>query len=291
MSPARSHLGELPSGKGPSPRSTARPASGAAPTAARRARRGRRSRPRPSGRPRAGAGWGGAPIGCPSGSQPPDISYLRVSADTLPRRNGRWVGRPVERVEDARLLLGRGSFLADLRFPGALDAVFVRSPIAHGLIRSIDADAGAGAARCRRPHRGRPAARGARGSPADRGAPEDAAARPCARARPLRRRAGRAGARRRTAISPRTPRRSSPSSTALCRSSWTRRRRCSTAPRSSSPSSARNVVYRATRSSGDVDGAFGACRPRRPHPLPRQPPDSGAHGDARLRRELRCGPG
>ena len=63
-----------------------------------------------------------------------------MSADTLPRRNGRWVGRPVERVEDARLLLGRGSFLADLRFPGALDAVFVRSPIAHGLIRSIDAE-------------------------------------------------------------------------------------------------------------------------------------------------------
>jgi carbon-monoxide dehydrogenase large subunit len=62
-----------------------------------------------------------------------------VSADTLPRRGGRWVGRPVERVEDARLLLGRGSFLADLKLPGALEAVFVRSPIAHGLIRSIEA--------------------------------------------------------------------------------------------------------------------------------------------------------
>ncbi len=62
-----------------------------------------------------------------------------MCADTLPRRGGRWVGRPVERVEDARLLLGCGSFLADLRLPGALQAVFVRSPIAHGLIRSIEA--------------------------------------------------------------------------------------------------------------------------------------------------------
>jgi carbon-monoxide dehydrogenase large subunit len=63
-----------------------------------------------------------------------------VSADTLQRRSGRWVGRAVERVEDVRLLLGRGSFLADERPPGVLEAVFVRSPIAHGLIRSIDAE-------------------------------------------------------------------------------------------------------------------------------------------------------
>jgi carbon-monoxide dehydrogenase large subunit len=61
-----------------------------------------------------------------------------VAADTLQPRSGRWVGQPVERVEDARLLLGRGSFLADLRLPGALQAVFVRSPVAHGLIRSIE---------------------------------------------------------------------------------------------------------------------------------------------------------
>ncbi|CAN5200592.1 hypothetical protein BH18ACT14_BH18ACT14_12850 [soil metagenome] len=61
-----------------------------------------------------------------------------MAAETLQRRSGRWVGQPVERVEDTRLLLGQGSFLADLRLPGALQAVFVRSPIAHGLIRSIE---------------------------------------------------------------------------------------------------------------------------------------------------------
>ena len=68
-----------------------------------------------------------------------------MAADTLQRPSSRWVGRPVERVEDARLLLGRGTFLADLRLPGALQAVFVRSPIAHGLIRSIEAAPVAGA--------------------------------------------------------------------------------------------------------------------------------------------------
>ena len=68
-----------------------------------------------------------------------------MAADTLQRPSSRWVGRPVERVEDTRLLLGRGTFLADLRLPGALQAVFVRSPIAHGLIRRIEAAPVAGA--------------------------------------------------------------------------------------------------------------------------------------------------
>jgi carbon-monoxide dehydrogenase large subunit len=61
-----------------------------------------------------------------------------VSTGTLQDGGGRWVGRPVERVEDSRLLLGRGSFLADLRLPGALQAVFVRSPVSHGVIRNVD---------------------------------------------------------------------------------------------------------------------------------------------------------
>lgn len=62
-----------------------------------------------------------------------------MAVETLQRRSGRWVGRPVERVEDTRLLLGQGNFLADLRLPGALQAVFVRSLVAHGLIRSVEA--------------------------------------------------------------------------------------------------------------------------------------------------------
>jgi carbon-monoxide dehydrogenase large subunit len=46
-------------------------------------------------------------------------------------------GRPVPRVEDEALLTGRGMFLDDLDLPGALQAVFVRSSVAHGVIRDI----------------------------------------------------------------------------------------------------------------------------------------------------------
>jgi aerobic carbon-monoxide dehydrogenase large subunit len=49
-----------------------------------------------------------------------------------------YVGQPIERVEDARLLRGRGSFVADIVPEGLLHAAIVRSPVAHGRIRSID---------------------------------------------------------------------------------------------------------------------------------------------------------
>jgi len=45
------------------------------------------------------------------------------------------------RREDAVLLQGRGQFAADVDASGALHAVFVRSPLAHGLVRSVDARA------------------------------------------------------------------------------------------------------------------------------------------------------
>ena len=51
------------------------------------------------------------------------------------------IGRPVERIEDLRLLRGRGQFADDLHVPGMLHAVFLRSPIAHGHVRGIDAAA------------------------------------------------------------------------------------------------------------------------------------------------------
>jgi len=52
-----------------------------------------------------------------------------------------WLGRSMRRVEDARLLRGAGRFVDDVDVPGALHVVFVRSPVAHGRIRSIDAGA------------------------------------------------------------------------------------------------------------------------------------------------------
>jgi carbon-monoxide dehydrogenase large subunit len=51
---------------------------------------------------------------------------------------GRFVGRRVARVEDARLLTGQGTFVADVALPGTLHAVFVRSPYARARIVGID---------------------------------------------------------------------------------------------------------------------------------------------------------
>jgi carbon-monoxide dehydrogenase large subunit len=47
------------------------------------------------------------------------------------------VGRPVPRVEDLRLLTGRGRYVADLRLGGMQQVAFVRSPYPHARIRSI----------------------------------------------------------------------------------------------------------------------------------------------------------
>ena len=49
-----------------------------------------------------------------------------------------FVGAAVERVEDLRFLRGRGEYVGDLVRPGMLHAAIVRSPIAHGRIRSVD---------------------------------------------------------------------------------------------------------------------------------------------------------
>ena len=52
----------------------------------------------------------------------------------------RWFGERVPRMEDERLLRGRGRFTDDLH-EGALEACFVRSPYAHARITSIDVEA------------------------------------------------------------------------------------------------------------------------------------------------------
>ncbi|MBC7779287.1 MAG: xanthine dehydrogenase family protein molybdopterin-binding subunit [Proteobacteria bacterium] len=50
---------------------------------------------------------------------------------------GPYVGRAVERLEDARFLRGQGCYVDDLAPDGVLHAVIYRSAIAHGRIRSI----------------------------------------------------------------------------------------------------------------------------------------------------------
>ena len=47
------------------------------------------------------------------------------------------VGASIPRKEDDRFLHGRGQFVADIKLAGMLDAAFVRSPVAHGQLISI----------------------------------------------------------------------------------------------------------------------------------------------------------
>jgi carbon-monoxide dehydrogenase large subunit len=55
----------------------------------------------------------------------------------------RYAGARVPRVEDARLLTGRGVFVDDVALPGMLHACFVRSPFARAAVRGIDTSAAA----------------------------------------------------------------------------------------------------------------------------------------------------
>ena len=63
-------------------------------------------------------------------------------------------GQPVKRLEDQRLLTGKGQFIDDKPEEGALWLYVLRSPHAHAKIVSIDS---AAAPRCRASRRSTPA--------------------------------------------------------------------------------------------------------------------------------------
>jgi aerobic carbon-monoxide dehydrogenase large subunit len=52
-----------------------------------------------------------------------------------------YVGQPLKRFEDPKLITGRGSFVDDIKLPDMLHAAVLRSPYAHARIRSIDISA------------------------------------------------------------------------------------------------------------------------------------------------------
>lgn len=52
------------------------------------------------------------------------------------------VGASLRRKEDKRFLAGEGEYVGNMKLPGMLEVAFVRSPIAHGRIRSIEKPAG-----------------------------------------------------------------------------------------------------------------------------------------------------
>jgi carbon-monoxide dehydrogenase large subunit len=53
----------------------------------------------------------------------------------------RALGRRTRRLEDTRLITGRGRYTDDIHIPGLLHTALSRSPVAHGLLRGIDASA------------------------------------------------------------------------------------------------------------------------------------------------------
>ncbi|MBI2207166.1 MAG: xanthine dehydrogenase family protein molybdopterin-binding subunit [Candidatus Rokubacteria bacterium] len=63
-----------------------------------------------------------------------------MSAETAPTANP-WIGRPINRVEDARLLMGRGRYVDDLAFRDVYHAAILRSPHPHARIVSLDVSA------------------------------------------------------------------------------------------------------------------------------------------------------
>src|SRR5256886_5991309 len=50
----------------------------------------------------------------------------------------RVLGKPIKRREDPRFITGRGTYVDDVKVPGATIAAFVRSPHAHARIKKID---------------------------------------------------------------------------------------------------------------------------------------------------------
>jgi carbon-monoxide dehydrogenase large subunit len=58
---------------------------------------------------------------------------------------GSILGNAVRRVEDPEILVGRADYVDDLAIDGILTLVFVRSPFAHAVVRSIDTSHAAGA--------------------------------------------------------------------------------------------------------------------------------------------------
>jgi aerobic carbon-monoxide dehydrogenase large subunit len=57
---------------------------------------------------------------------------------TAPKR---YVGQPLRRREDLRLLVGKGRYVDDIKLPGMLYLAILRSPHAHAIITSVDLSA------------------------------------------------------------------------------------------------------------------------------------------------------
>jgi carbon-monoxide dehydrogenase large subunit len=52
-----------------------------------------------------------------------------------------YVGRPLKRIEDPKLVTGQGQYVDDLKLPGLAALAFLRSPHAHARVTVIRTDA------------------------------------------------------------------------------------------------------------------------------------------------------
>src|SRR4029450_4770764 len=74
---------------------------------------------------------------------------LRLGRLSLPRSDAPmseghgegWIGRPLKRREDHRLLTGAGAYVDDMTPPGCLHVALLRSPHAHARITRLDVEA------------------------------------------------------------------------------------------------------------------------------------------------------
>jgi CO/xanthine dehydrogenase Mo-binding subunit len=68
-----------------------------------------------------------------------DNHYIPASKQReAPRKGLSWIGRSMKRVEDPRILAGKGRYVDDLVLPNMAHAAVLRSPYAHARIKSID---------------------------------------------------------------------------------------------------------------------------------------------------------
>ena len=68
-----------------------------------------------------------------------DVKFLDKSRQTeQPRDAYKWIGKDMKRVEDPRLLAGKGIYIDDVQLPKMAHAAVLRSPHAHARIMSID---------------------------------------------------------------------------------------------------------------------------------------------------------
>src|SRR5215475_12187035 len=69
---------------------------------------------------------------------PPDLSEGAIMAGIVAER---YTGASIKRSEDPRILTGKGRYVDDIKLPGMLHAAFVRSPLAHARVLSVDVSA------------------------------------------------------------------------------------------------------------------------------------------------------